>query len=307
METPNTNFDFALEKRLASLNPVLSKRYSGCMFLFESMLKKYTACFPSFTDHTLLHSMNVVNYSNLLLGNIVDSMNEDEIYCYLMGVLIHDVGMGINDQNFEDFSEFFGIKEYRESHPDEKKADIIRSFHNDFSYAFTMKYYELLDIPDESYATAIALIGRGHRKVNLLDESLYPNDYKVSTGNIVHLPFLAGLIRVSDELDMGSDRNPDLLYDQLEEQVEAISKVSADHFKRHKSIDSITPYEDKIVFCINDKYPHVRELLIDCIKEVLGKLEYFVKVAKERPFAIPTQKCIEIDEGGKITILKVEA
>jgi len=296
------NYDFGLEKRLAELNPELSKRYAGCMFLFENMLKNYTAQFPHFTDHTLLHSMNVGNYSNMLLRDNIELFNADEIYCYLMGVLIHDVGMGINESGYQEFSHTLGIEKLIAEHPEWKEADVIRKFHNDFSYCFTMKFWQLFDIPDESYATAIAYIGRAHRKVDLLDEQITPSIFTLDNGSQVHLPVLGALIRVADELDMGSDRNPDLLYDNNFEGREGEGEYII-HMKRHQTIDSIDVEEEEIVFSTNNKYPEVRQALLECVDEVYTKLKLYVKVAAERPCIKTTQKRIVVKCDGKEDVI----
>ena len=61
------NYDFLLEHRLKELNSEFAYRHTCCMSLFEQMLKKFLAVFPTFTDHTLLHTLSVTNISNQLL------------------------------------------------------------------------------------------------------------------------------------------------------------------------------------------------------------------------------------------------
>lgn len=84
------NYDFLLEHRLKELNSKLAYRHTCCMSLFEQMLKKFLAVFPTFTDHTLLHTLSVTNISNQLLRDEVKKLNADEIYIYLMASALHD-------------------------------------------------------------------------------------------------------------------------------------------------------------------------------------------------------------------------
>jgi len=61
------NYDFLLELRLKKLNGELAYRYACCTALFEQILKRFLVTFPTFTDHSLLHSLNVTNIANQLL------------------------------------------------------------------------------------------------------------------------------------------------------------------------------------------------------------------------------------------------
>ncbi len=292
---PN-KYDFALEKRLKELNPDLSKRYASCMSLFENMLKKYIVQFPDFTDHTLLHSMNVANYSNLLLGKDVNKLNEDEIYCYLMAVAVHDVGMGVSESNFKEFKDFYNIQKFMAENPFMPHSSIIRDFHNDLSEAFVHKYYQILDIPDETYANAIGLIAKGHRKTNLFDETQYPNDFKVSSGNIIHLPSLSALIRLADEMDTCSDRNPDIIYgNYLNEKHSDYSRI---HNKKHRSLEHYEIDSDEIELFSNNKYPEVYSFILDTVNDIYKKLNYARDVTlKYGPFEIRQTKLILHYEG----------
>ena len=149
--------------------------------LFEQMLKKFLAVFPTFTDHTLLHTLSVTNISNQLLRENVMKLNASEIYIYLMACALHDIGMGVSDKDIGSFIDASGLRGYVNDHPEISKPNLIRKFHNDFSSQFVKKYWELLEIPSEQYANAIAEVGRGHRKTDLMDENLYPTPGEFAT------------------------------------------------------------------------------------------------------------------------------
>ena len=190
------NYDFLLEHRLKELNSEFAYRHTCCMSLFEQMLKKFLAVFPTFTDHTLLHTLSVTNISNQLLRENVRKLNASEIYIYLMACALHDIGMGVSDKDIDSFIDASGLRGYVNDHPEISKPNLIRKFHNDFSSQFVKKYWELLEIPGERYANAIAEVGRGHRKTDLMDENLYPTDYDLGNGQCANLALLAALIRL---------------------------------------------------------------------------------------------------------------
>lgn len=85
-----------MERKLRDLNPELHKRFTDAVFGLQHVLSNYKLIFPEYTDHTELHSLNVIDFCNQLIGDQIDKMNADEIYCLLMGCYFHDTGMGIS-------------------------------------------------------------------------------------------------------------------------------------------------------------------------------------------------------------------
>ena len=283
------NYDFLLELRLKELNGEFAYRQTSCMSLFEQMLKKFLAVFPTFTDHTLLHTLSVINISNQLLRDNVMAMNASEIYIYLMACALHDIGMGVSDKDLGPFVDGAGLRPFVDEHPDLSKPNLIRKFHNDLSAQFVKKYWELLEIPNERYAEAIAEVGRGHRKTDLMDTALYPVDFDLGDGNKANLAVLAALIRVCDELDIASDRNPDMLYDA--ESIEAINEESGFEFSKHEAIHTVEFMEDHILVIADTEKEGLAEGIVDAIKTVKGTLTYCLAVIAARSdFKIDCQK-----------------
>lgn len=274
------NYDFLLEHRLKELNSEFAYRHTCCMSLFEQMLKKFLAVFPTFTDHTLLHTLSVTNISNQLLRENVRKLNASEIYIYLMACALHDIGMGVSDKDIDSFIDASGLRGYVNDHPEISKPNLIRKFHNDFSSQFVKKYWELLEIPGERYANAIAEVGRGHRKTDLMDENLYPTDYDLGNGQCANLALLAALIRLCDELDIASDRNPDLLYDT--ETMEGMSEKDVFEFSKHDAIHTVNFSEDSIVVIADTDKADIADGVIEAIRTVKETLEYCLSVIQER-------------------------
>ena len=116
--------DFLFEKALQEKSPVLSKRYSDCISVFDTLLQKFQAVFPTFSDHSLLHSMNVMNYSNILLGEQAEKLSAGALYAYMMAVALHDGGMTVNEKQFADFSREAGIEEEVRNSPELSHTEI---------------------------------------------------------------------------------------------------------------------------------------------------------------------------------------
>ena len=272
------NCDYALENKLKKENPELSKLYTNCVPIFDMMLRKFFAHFPTFTDHTLLHSLSVINLSNYLIGEHISELNADEIYVYLLSTAMHDVGMGVNDRNFKEFMTELGLLDLPENEG-QPTPNLIRKYHHELSGKFIMKYYDILDIPNERYAYAIAEVSRGHRKTNLLDESQFPTDYEVAEGRMVNLARLGALLRVTDELDMASDRNPDLIFATVDL---GNNEMSKREFSRHRAITDIRFESPKIFVDTSTDDDDVRQSIIDCVAEAQFKLDYCREVMTAR-------------------------
>ena len=278
-------FDYLLEKRLAVLSPELSGRYRQCMSIFDVLLEKFHQVFPTFTDHSLLHCMNVLNYSNMIIGENVHRLNADEIYVYLTAVALHDSGMSIDEKRFEEYVQKSGVSQYVKDHPEESHASVSRRFHHDFSAVFIRENRRIFEIPDDTYADAIARVARGHRRVDLSDRNLYPTDYRIGNGEKVNLAVLGAFLRVADEMDTASDRNSRLLYDvYISTGGDAVSRS---YFEQCEAIKKVCCEDDRVcIYCcppdtailekIREYAEGLREKLCSCRDVILssGDLEF---------------------------------
>ncbi len=95
--------DYGIERRLAGLSPELHGRYRDCVVISQRMLCRYENYFPDFTDHTVLHTLDILELCNQLIGGQLEKLNAQELYVLLMGALFHDVGMGVSVPDFEQF------------------------------------------------------------------------------------------------------------------------------------------------------------------------------------------------------------
>ncbi len=284
------DYDYAMERRLRELNPDLHGRFTESVFGLQNILSNYRLIFPTFTDHTELHSLNVIDFCNRIIGGEIEKLNADEIYCLLMGCYFHDTGMGIRKKDYDEFSQKIDFENYFETHSRENIPDIIRDFHNEFSGLFIRKYSALFDIPSEEHLRAIIQISRGHRKTNLMDEKDYPIAMPVESGNTICFPYLSGLIRLADEIDVAAGRNLSFLYDtgSLTNEKDIIE------FGKHEAIKEVLVQKDCFVLLVdtNDEFVfnNIKTMSIK-MQKTLDKC--LLAVNGRTPHTI-TQKKIEI-------------
>ena len=271
------------------LDPELHRRFTDAVFALQHNLSKYKLLFPEFTDHTNLHSMTVIDFCNQLIGSRIDRLNADELYALLMGCYLHDTGMGITMQDYELFSAEIDFGRYFDTHSRDDLPTIIRDFHHEFSGQFIRKYAELFEIPSEAHRWAIIQIARGHRKTDLADEREYPAALPVPGGNAICLPYLAALIRLADEIDATSARNPILLYD-LESMTREYDIL---WYKTLRAIRTLEVTEDAFTLHVGEAdgptLAHIRHVA----EKMQKTLDYCRAVVSDRtPYAITQQRVI---------------
>ena len=286
----SNEYDYAMERRLRKLNPELHERFTESVFGLQHVLLNYQLIFPTFTDHTALHSLNVIDFCNSIIGSQIDRLNADEIYSLLMGCYFHDTGMGLRKTDFEEFSKQIDFGDYYETHKDAQVADVIRDFHNEFSGLFIKKYAALFDIPSEEHLRAIIQISRGHRKTDLCDENEYPIALPVPSGNTICFPYLSALIRLADEIDVAAGRNLSFLYDteSLTNEKDIIE------FGKHEAIKEVKVLEDRFVLLIDTDDDFVYNNIEKMAKKMQKTVDDCQKAVTGRTTHTITQKSIEL-------------
>ncbi len=197
--------DYSCEEKLMKLNPQLHKRYCDSIFASIRVLESYRGIFPDYTDHSYLHTLNVLNYCNQLIGSNIDLMNCGEIYTLMMGAALHDAGMGVSEKDYKEFVSDSRFEKYMTENKNSPPQQIIRDLHHEFSGCFIKKYSRIFEIPEE-FVFPIIQTARGHRRTDLTDEEEYPEKYSVGEYTLC-LPYSAAVIRLADELDISAERN----------------------------------------------------------------------------------------------------
>ena len=274
--------DYGIERRLAWLSPELHGRYRDCVVISQRMLCRYETYFPDFTDHTVLHTLDILALCNQLIGSQLEKLTAQDLYVLLMGALFHDVGMGVSTADFEQFRVVLGIPEPAD---DTARAWAVRDYHQELSGLYLEKYWPMLDLPGEGYARAIIQVCRGHRKTDLLDRTGYPPQFQVEPDKPVSLPYLAALLCLADELDIAAERNVSFLYD-----VEKMpSPRDRREFRKHMAIRRVELEPQRVVVHAWAEDPDIRAGVAEVTDKLRDKLLMCRRVAAERSSFVISQ------------------
>ena len=289
-------YEFAMEKRLSRLSPALHQIFSDVVLALQHCLSSYQNLFPEYTDHTSLHCLSVIDFCNRLIGSQINMMNADEIFVLLTACYFHDTGMGISSKDFLEFSEKAGIRHLIETRFREDTPAMVREFHHEFSSMFIQKYGQIFDFPSEEYQWAVRMVARGHRKTNLMDEKEYPVAMPVPGGNRICLPYLAALIRLADEIDVTSERNPRILYhiDSLKSAKQIV------YHKMTAAVRSLRVMEKEFILTLNPTEEDIRHHIDNMVEKMQQTLDTCRAAVNGRtPFVITQERVIveELPEG----------
>ena len=283
------NSDFLLERRLKELNPHLHQLFSDTVFALQQILSNYQLIFPDFTDHTELHTLNVIDFCNGLIGEQINKLNADEIYVLLLGCYFHDTGMGISHHDFDEFSKNIDFGNYFDTHERDNYPEIVRNFHHEFSGQFLRKYAKFFEFPSEQHLFAVIQVSRGHRKTDLYDQKEYPIDLKVPSGNTICLPYLAALVRLADEIDVTASRNSKAIYD-LSKIVEEIDLIE---FMKHEAVKDLEVEEKEFMMTVSTDNDVIYAGLNVLANKMKKTLDYCRDVVNARtPFRITQENVI---------------
>ncbi len=203
----------SLEIKLKELNPNLFGKLNETKEEVELLLIQYIKNFPDYTDHSIHHTEKVFEIvSEVLTNEEIENLNDDEIYILSMASYLHDIGMCIPEKKIKEIADTEELVRERELHPEISREKYLRDNHHILSKKFILEEWENLKIPNEKYAEAIALVSEGHRVVDIGNPEIYKPKFTVKSGRkFVCLPYLAAVLRISDELDITNIRTPSLL------------------------------------------------------------------------------------------------
>ena len=290
---------FGMEKRLRELDPALHRRFTDAVPAVWNMLFRYKRYFPEYNDHSGLHSMGVMEYCSLLAGqDQVPCLNGDELYVLLMSCLLHDAGMGISPEEFEEFIGRLDLEEYFRKEGRVPRDRIIRDFHQEFSALLIDRYADFLELPSPEHLFAVKQVVRGHRKADLFDAGEFPSDFMVPGGSRICLPYLALLIRLADEIDVTSLRSTDLLYDVGS--FESPDQVF--YYKRTRACRKVEVTGEAIILHVTAGDPEVEEGL----KKMRGKIQETLDLCREAaekrtPFKVTQSRVVLKESPGDMT------
>ncbi len=153
---------------------------------------------PFFTLHNRQHSDSILSILNSFeLNSLIEDnpLNKHELFCLCTASYLHDIGM---IETSKDES-----KKYSDNH---KLGSAIRKNHHERSYNHIIKYKDRLHLND-FFAKRIALIAKGHRKVDIQNDINYkPTSIPNLPANRIRMDLITSLLRIADELDISFER-----------------------------------------------------------------------------------------------------
>ena len=275
--------DYLMEFKLKQLDPELHRKYVNNVAVMSIALDKYTSNFPTYTDHSMRHSLNVLEFCDKIIGSDnIKLLTADEIYILLMAIYLHDLGMGISQKDYDEMMPRLDEEAMHAANRDGRQSALIRNYHHELSGRMIAKYASLFEIEGQDYIWAIAQVARGHRVTDLMDEAEYPIEYRLDNGGRACLPYLAALIRLADEIDIARDRNLAKAYiirDDYTEKDKAefgkantIIKVEVEGEQFLVSLDATSQYYQAVL----DDAAKIRATLEDCRAAVNGRTRYTI-------------------------------
>lgn len=250
-----------------------------CVREIRPVLPRFLTNFPGFTDHSIEHSKTVLDRASDLLGKSIAKLNIDEIYILTMACYLHDIGMCPSEGAVKKLRKSTQYKEYFEL-TSKDVVDYVREIHHQLSYKFIVENHQNLGIINVRYAQAVALVARGHRQEELLDFQTFNPKYPVRAGSdFVCLPFLAGTLRIADELDITNDRTPDLLYDKYL----PTSRISKQEWAKHKANYLVNFSDNRIIVTAVCSKIELYRILQKQYCKIEETLRYVQKVIRQVP------------------------
>ena len=283
-----------IEKILSTQNAGLYSLLTDTINEVNLLLGKYSANFPTYTDHSIEHVKEVFYLaSELLTPHELENLNEDELYVLACACFLHDVGMCIPPDRIEELTSTENFRNYKSLYPESSAEDFLRNIHHELSHDFILKEWELLKIKNDRYAKAIALVAQGHRKVDLSNTDIYETKFFVKPGrDFVCLPYLASVLRVADELDVTNVRTPRLLtkyYMPNNEQ-------SAKEWRKHIATTQVNFTEDKVLYEVICADQNIYAALQEQFEKIQSVLNYCQKIIRGIANTEKRAYCLSIRE-----------
>jgi len=243
----------------------------------EDFLNRFASNFPTYTDHSIEHSFNIIKYIEIILDEVnINQLNSDERYILLSSAILHDSGMCIPPDKIEEELGSNNYKRLKNEYSDgNNEIDFIRKIHHELSYYFIINNYLELGIINPEYAKVIALISKAHRKVKIDDFNTFELRKTLRTGTeFVCMPYLACILRLADELDITNVRTPEIIIKYYEPDDEKGKK----EFAKHKATRIVNRQGKIINIIAKTDSPQVYNALVLMIEKIKKTLQYCQKI-----------------------------
>ncbi|WP_371804547.1 HD domain-containing protein [Candidatus Lokiarchaeum ossiferum] len=262
-------------------NPELTSSIYKCINESYQILSRISSIFKDFTDHSIEHSIRVLNLCGKLIENSNVKLVPEEAYILTIASILHDIGMSIIEDKIFDFLEEDYVKSSLASYSEEPYINFLRDNHHILSYKFILKEYKQFGILDENYALAIAKVAMDHRKTQIIKDidDFKFNLVKDGIGYPIGISYLSCILRIGDELDVSNFRTPYLIRKYFAPN----NDLSRIEFEKHYSTLYVS-FEDKTIE-INAKCDsqEIYYELLSMTNKIKNKLSYCQKIIRNIP------------------------
>lgn len=212
---------------MVKLREILRSRnteyYSKFMYIQDNAKKvmpNSRVFFPTFTNHDVAHLESVENIiDRILKEDFIEGLADEEIFCLLSAIWLHDVGMIPINNEKQEFEKKTEVQR-------EEFRTYVRENHHSRSKHYVKEHKEELHL-NEFESRAIGNICKGHRSIDLskLQDISSKNDIRVNA--------LAALLRLADECDISEERESCLSSEGI------MDEIIQEHYKIHTIVKSV--------------------------------------------------------------------
>ncbi len=277
------------EKKLYELDSKLYESYNKGVSSMEYILDNSRAVNPEFMNDYMEHGREVVAFCDVLVGDNISKLNSDELYVLLMACHLHDCGLGINEEDYENFCMNLELPDDSRKYREENKLDIINEYHNEFSGQLIKRYALFLEIPSREYVFAIAQASTGHKDRDLFDEDQYPEMMELRNGKTICLPYITALIRMADDLNIASDR----CHNMEDEIIESEAGIDGSEVSRQGIIRHIEVNDSEFVMEVDGTNDDAFRAAVEMSKNLKLTLDECRNIIEKRsPYEISQESVI---------------
>lgn len=192
------------KKLLKDTNNAVARKYAGILVpisddlnqLLEYVKKNY----PNFPDHGFQHSLRILNYISILLGNDIEELTPTECFCIILTAFFHDTAMA----------------EYTE-----RDTEKVRKEHHLLSYKVIEEYFneKLILLEERDRIKSVVEFACKAHGMDLYDFQKDKSFNLVDTinGDRVRYSLLGYLIRIGDLMDLEQERTNSFILSKFEE------------------------------------------------------------------------------------------
>ena len=232
--------------------------------------------FPKYTNHGVDHLKNVERHANNIIPeDIKEKLSEEEIFCLICGIWLHDIGMVPIDEE---------IDSYEKKSPEDRKdyRNVIREVHHIRSENYINKNYEELGL-DKLEAKIIGKIAKCHReiKLNEMEKIMY-------NGELLDIAALGAIVRLADECDISKYRETQLSSEGIDED------TLEEHYIIHEFVNDVwINHEDQTIY-------------LSCIVENEKEMEPIIKTQNKIKTKLDQTKNYLKNLGIKLNSVKLD-